>query len=94
MVVRLVMPSALVPGVIVLWGLSGGMALSVNVSDASRSGVSTAALMLPCLATCTSNQYVPSAQPSFMPKLAGVNVGLFVDPAVLTVTLCVAFAAL
>ena len=56
MVVRLTMRLALVPFSIFLAGFSGGTSGTVYVSAASRSVVSTAACMWPCLETWTSNQ--------------------------------------
>lgn len=70
MVVRLVIRSALMPSSMLLTGSAGGTALTFQVSAGSRSVVSTAACMLPCLGTWMSIQYVPSAQES-MPKSPG-----------------------
>lgn len=70
MVVRFVIRSALTPSSIFLTGGSGGTELTFQDSAGSRSTVSTAACMRPCLGTWMSIQYVPSAQCS-MPKSFG-----------------------
>ena len=71
MTVRLVMLSAETPSSTVLVGGDGGSALTLQVSAGSLSAVSTAAFILPCLATWMSIQYCPSCQ-WLMPKSAGV----------------------
>ena len=70
MVVRFVIRSALTPSSIFLTGGSGGTELTFQDSAGSRSAVSTAACMRPCLGTWMSIQYEPSAQ-YFMPKSFG-----------------------